>query len=387
MKPWCVLRIALVLTFLGVAGCRTLPVPQRPQPPPPAPGAVVTPTKAPNVTWARVATVADLPPTPAAGTFHLHMIDVGTGLSILVRGADFSLLFDAGTNDREERPLRVAAYLAAVLGPSGDDLCVEPGAPVPTERHRIDHIVLSHPHLDHASALDLVLHCYDIGQIWDSGRLHPTVLYRDFLTAVGKNPAGYHTAASVPENREVTLKGLTVHIPNWQRFSEGDVVELGEGARFTILHAEAKQTGDPNENSIVIALELGTTRVLLVGDAESGPRKDPSYPAGDVEEFLIDHHAATIRADILQVGHHGSKTSSRRDFLEAVKPSLALISTGPKSYGGTTLPDREVLDELTRVGATILRTDERDTGCPVVGRIGGDKGPGGCDAWVITIAP
>jgi beta-lactamase superfamily II metal-dependent hydrolase len=381
-----VLRTALILTVLSLSACQTLPAPQRPQP-----GGEVTPDTGtlpatPNVTWARISTAEDVPRAPAPGTFQLHMIDVGTGLSILVRGADFALLFDAGTNDPIERPLRVAAYLAAVLGPSGDDLCVEPGAPPPTERHRIDHLVLSHPHLDHASALDLVLHCYDIGQIWDSGRLHPTVFYREFLAAVGKNPAGYHTAASVPENREVTLKGLTVHIPNWQRFSEGDVVQLGESAKFTILHAEAKQTGDPNENSIVIALELGTTRVLLVGDAESGPRKDPSYPAGDVEEFLIDHHAAQIRADILQVGHHGSKTSSRRDFLEAVKPSLALISTGPKSYGGTTLPDREVLEELTRVGATILRTDEHDGACPVRGLIGGDTGPGGCDAWVITIA-
>ena len=133
--------------------------------------------------------------------------------------------------------------------------------------------------------------------------------------------------------------------------------------------------------------ELAGKRMLLVGDAESGPRKDPSYPVGDVEEFLIEHHKDAIRSDILQVGHHGSKTSSRREFLEAVKPSLALLSTGPKKYGTVTLPDVEVLDELTRVGAKILRTDERDGDCPITGRIGGDKGPGGCDAWVITIGP
>ncbi len=78
------------------------------------------------------------------------------------------------------------------------------------------------------------------------------------------------------------------------------------------------------------------------------PRKDPSYPVGDVEEFLIDHHAKEVRADILQVGHHGSKTSSRRGFLEAVHPSLALVSSGPKRYGKVTLPDIEVIESLER---------------------------------------
>jgi competence protein ComEC len=314
------------------------------------------------------------------------MIDVGTGLAVLVQGADFAMLYDAGTNDRGEKPMRVAAYLAAALGPSGDDLCVPPGAPLPAERRKLDHVVLSHPHLDHASALDLVLHCYDVPDFWDAGRLHDRVFYRELLAGIARSASTtYHTAASVPESRGLTVKGLAITLPRWERFSEGDVVQLGEGARFTILHAEAKAHHDPNQNSIVLAVELGGVRMLLVGDAESGPRQDPTYPPGDVEEFLIDHHAAAIRADILQVGHHGSKTSSRRAFLEQVRPGIALISAGPKRYGKTTLPDREVLEELARVGATILRTDERDDGCPVAGRIGGDHGPGGCDAWVITI--
>ena len=135
----------------------------------------------------------------------------------------------------------------------------------------------------------------------------------------------------------------------------------------------------------MLAVELGGARLLLVGDAGSGPRKDPSNGVGHIEAFLLDHHADAIRADILQVGHHGSMTSSRRGFLEAVRPGVALVSSGPKRYGPKTLPDREVLDELTRTGATILRTDEHDDGCPTPGRIGGDRGPGGCDAWVITI--
>lgn len=136
----------------------------------------------------------------------------------------------------------------------------------------------------------------------------------------------------------------------------------------------------------MIAVELGGVRLLLVGDAESGERRDPSDPPGDVEEFLIDHHAKEIRADILQVGHHGSKTSSRHAFLEAVHPHLALVSSGPKVYGHTVLPDAEVIEELKHVGATVLRTDERDDSCPHE-RLGADSGPGGCDSYIISITP
>lgn len=336
---------------------------------------------APKLSWKKIETAADLPPPPAPGTYQLHMIDVGTGLAILVRGADFTMLYDAGTNDREEKPMRVAAYLAAALGPSGDDLC---GAPSET-RLQIDHVVLSHPHLDHASALDLVLHCYDVPDFWDSGRINETVFYRELLSGVARSPARYHTAADVPADRTVVVKGTPITMPRWERFGEGDTVRLGEGAKFTILHANAKGGDDMNQSSVVLALELGGIRVLLVGDAESGPRQDPSYPAGDVEEFLINSHTEQIRSDILQVGHHGSKTSSRRSFLEVVKPKLALVSSGPKRYGKTTLPDHEVIEELGRLGAKILRTDERDASCPVSGRIGGDNGPGGCDSWVIMI--
>jgi competence protein ComEC len=338
---------------------------------------------APTITWIRVASPADVPSTPPAPReWRVHLIDVGTGLAILIQGHDFTMLYDAGTNDRTETPMRVLDYLAATLGPSGDDLCVDRGAPLPTARHRIDHVVLSHPHLDHASALDLVLHCYDVANLWDSGRINETVFYRDLLTAIARAAGlAYHTA--LPDPRTIEIKGIAVAVPASRSFSEGDVVELGAGARFTLLHAEPKAVRDINDNSIVVAVDLGATRVLLTGDAGSGERADPAEPAGAVEAYLIDH--ADLDADILQVGHHGSKTSSRRAFLEAVSPSLALISTGPKAYSGTTLPDPEVIAALLAAGATVLRTDEHDAACMDTVRIGPPTGPGGCDTYVITV--
>ena len=266
----------LVLVAL-LAGCPApKPAPTTPRPPTtPGEPAQVEPV-APGLAVSRVETAKDLPAAPAPGTYQIHLIDVGTGLAVLIRGADFALLYDAGTNDKEERPLRVAAYLAATLGPSGDDSCVE-GGPAPKTRVAIDHVVLSHPHLDHASALDLIVHCYDIKQFWDSGRINETVFYRELLSGLGRSKGTrYHTAADVPADKRVRVKGLDVTIPDWVRFSEGDTVKLGEGAKFTILHAEGKPLKDPNQNSVVIVVEIGGTKLLLVGDAESGPRKDPS---------------------------------------------------------------------------------------------------------------
>ncbi|HEY4177175.1 MAG TPA: MBL fold metallo-hydrolase [Kofleriaceae bacterium] len=376
---------ALVVLLVFLAAC---PAPRSTLPPPaPGGGAAKTEPGAARITWKRVSIAADLPTDPPApGTYRLHLIDVGTGLSVLVQGADFAMLYDAGSNDKDEKPMRVVAYLADVLGPSGDDLCVDHGS-APTEKKRIENVVLSHPHFDHASAMDLVIHCYDVGTFYDSGRVNDAVFYRELLSAIAKFSGVYKTAADVPSDHTVMVKDTAITIPHWETFHEGDKVHLGEGADFTLLTANAKKGGDPNENSIVVELVLGTTHVLLVGDAESGPRKDPSYQVGDVEEYLLDHHRTDIKADILQVGHHGSKTSSRHDFITAVAPKVALVSSGPKQYGKTVLPDAEVIEELKSDGATVLRTDERDDGCPVSGRIGGDSGPGGCDAWLISIAP
>jgi competence protein ComEC len=353
------------------------------------PKQIITEPGAPRVTWDRVKSPDDVPATPPGeGTYRIHLIDVGTGLAILVQGHSWNLLYDGGTNDAGEKPLRIVDYLAATLGPSGDELCVDKGQPTPSGRKKLDHVVLSHPHMDHGSALDLVVHCYDVDNVWDSGRINQAVFYRDFLEAVGASTtARYHTAADVPSDHTVGVKGSEIRIPRWERFSEGDTITLDETAKFTILHADAKDKPDPNQNSVVLAVDLAGSRLLLVGDSESGDREDPSAPVGDVEEFLLDKHKDMLRADILQVGHHGSKTSSREAFLEAVKPKLALVSSGPKKYATVTLPDAEVIEALRKVGAEILRTDEHDGGCPFPRRIGPEKGPGGCDSYIITVAP
>ncbi|MEO8578232.1 MAG: MBL fold metallo-hydrolase [Gemmatimonadales bacterium] len=105
---------------------------------------------------------------------------------------------------------------------------------------------------------------------------------------------------------------------------------------------------EPNEASTIALVTYGSSRFLLVGDAE-----------GAEEAWLNDHSKTELRADVLKVGHHGSSTSSTDDFLSAVNPALAVISVGADNLYGH--PSADVLAALSRVGARTMRTDRSGT--------------------------
>ena len=136
--------------------------------------------------------------------------------------------------------------------------------------------------------------------------------------------------------------------------------------------------------------------MLLTGDAEAGARAEPTCHAGDIEGMLLAEHASELAVDVLQVGHHGSETSSRNDFVSAVFPPAknavryALISAGPHPYSGVVLPDAAVVSEYAGLGprgVTLLRTDAHDAaGCPTKDRVGvDDDSPAGCDNFVLDL--
>lgn len=348
----------------------------------------------------RVQTVHDVPATPpAAGRFRIHLIDVGTGLSILVQGHDFTLLYDGGSKDRAEAgsttrtddETRLLSYLFAALGPSGG--CAPPGDVWPTvqARVRIDHLFLSHPHEDHGSMLDEVLRCYDVANVWDAGAVNDTAFYRAFVQAVAATHTHYHTDRAIPAARRVRFARGAIRVPpavDWLHFAAGDTVALGSHARFRIVYASPAACSDPNNCSIVLRVELGATSLLLTGDTVSGSRAQPTTAPGRAEAAMLANSRDLIDADILQIGHHGSMTSSRRAFIEAVSPSLALLGAGPTRYSGVLLPDRVVPAMFAALHITVISTAVHDgaTGCPA-DRVGADHGPGGCDNYVVDIDP
>ncbi len=159
---------------------------------------------------------------------------------------------------------------------------------------------------------------------------------------------------------------------------------------MTILHADGSDLEDINENSLVVRLDLGGTRVLLMGDGGAGGRKDPSAaPSPDsVEGQLLACCTADLAARVMVVGHHGSKTASRRAFLNAVSASVFIVSAGPKKCGSVVLPDKEVIAELASRGQ-VFRTDTDDAACRQnPAKIGpdADAEPGGCDNVRVVIS-
>jgi beta-lactamase superfamily II metal-dependent hydrolase len=188
--------------------------------------------------------------------------------------------------------------------------------------------------------------------------------------------------------QQLPAEALT--IPHASRIDEYPV-PLGRGAKMTFLHADGGRHSSPNENSLVVRLDLGATSVLFMGDAEAGGRHDPQVApsARSIEGILLACCLAELAADILIVGHHGSKTSSRAAFLDAVGASTFVVSSGPMRYGTVVLPDAEVIAELTRRGE-VFRTDLNDATCGASrSKIGplADGRPGGCDNIRIQIFP
>lgn len=332
--------------------------------------------------WTRVIPTAAPPaPTPPEGapTFTIDVVDVGTGLGLLVRGPDFTLIYDGGSNDDLARGAgnRMLAYFRAV-------------APALTT---IDHLLLSHPHRDHVELLPDLFDAYQIGEVWEPGRFYDNCGYRAFITAVHDEPGvQYHNALQDFGTRDypfpakfcynASLPAVTLPLTLASRIDESPI-ELGESASMTILHADGAPHPSPNENSLVVRLDLGSTKVLLMGDAEGGGRNSPSVPPSptSIEGVLLTCCASDLAAHVLVVGHHGSRTSSRRAFLDAVGASTFIVSSGPMKYGNVVLPDDDVIAELDALG-DVFRTDVDDTACAInPAKIGPDADgrAGGCD--------
>lgn len=315
-----------------------------------------------------------------SSNYKLHVIDVGTGLAVFVEGKNFALLYDAGSQDdlHDGDENRVVAYIRAAR----------------PDLRRLDHVILSHPHKDHLQLMPDVFRVFDVKNVWDSGRVNKTDGYCHFLEAVSAEPGvTYHDAIASNQTRSVTFSGSgcngTIVLHEGEKMTAAPVA-LGVGASMSMLWRNASNFADPNGNSIVVRLDLGGKRVLLAGDAEGGERKSPSMPpdADSIEGTLLSCCMTDLKADALVVGHHGSLTSSRSAFIDAVGARIFVISSGPHPYSSVTLPDAEIVQSLKQHGE-VFRTDIDDDACGTkANKIGpdSDEDPGGCDNVVINVS-
>lgn len=233
----------------------------------------------------------------------IDFFDVGQGSAILVAAPNGNqVLIDGGPSD----------IILAKLGQA-----------LPLTDKKIELVILTHPDADHLSGLIEVLKRYEVGQILETGIADNTTEYQAW-------------------NELIKQKNIPVVFA-----SAGQTIKMADNLAIKILYPLGKINGQDfskktNATSIVGKIIYGQNSILFTGDAEE-----------QTEQPLVIL-GADLRADILAVGHHGSKTSTSEEFLAAVAPQIAVIQVGAKNRYGHPAP--ETLARLKGVG--IFRTDQ-----------------------------
>ena len=240
---------------------------------------------------------ASQPAPPAeGGGFSVTFIDVGQALSVLVGCDGQYMLYDGG--NVEDGSL-VVSYLQS----RGVD--------------RLEYVFCSHAHEDHVGGLAAVMAAVPAGQVYAPVTENDTQCFEDFV-------------------KYTQQQGLAIVVP-----AAGSVWQLGS-AVIRMLGPVASYD-DTNDTSLVLRIDYGETSFLLTGDMEQ-----------DAEDDLVAS-GAPLDVDVLQVGHHGSETSTGYVFLNAVLPEIGVISVGEgNSYGH---PHEAALSRLRDAGVDVWRTD------------------------------
>jgi len=203
-------------------------------------------------------------------------------------------------------------------GPSGSTLMQALGEALPAAERHIDLVVLTHAQDDHVAGLVELLRRYDVAQVIEGPLQGVTGAYGEWAKAVKAEGALRHVAKA------------------------GQHVELGDGARIEVLAPDRRlDGGDLNNNSVVLRLVYGDVSFLLTGDL-----------AGTGEKALLDS-GFDLETTVLKVAHHGSHGSTTKDFLSAVAPAVAVVSSGAGNPFGH--PDASLRLRLGDV--PLFRTD------------------------------
>lgn len=235
------------------------------------------------------------------GQLAVHFIDVGQGDATLLVAPDATVLIDAGRHTATD----VVDYLES------------------QQVTTIDVVAITHPHADHIGQFPAVLERFDVAEVWWSPSTHTTDTFADAVTALETSDAAFEEPAA------------------------SDTADVG-ALRFAFVNPPAGGTGgDLHDNGLAFRVTYGDVTFLFTGDAERATEQ--RMLAADPD----------LRADVYQVGHHGSSSSSSQAFLDAISPEVAVYSAGRDNRYGH--PHAEAIERLHDAGAEVYGTDRHGT--------------------------
>ena len=240
------------------------------------------------------------PSTGSSQPFEMHFIDVGQALSVLVECDGQFMLYDGGNVDD-------GSLVVSYLQKQGVE--------------QLQYVFCSHAHEDHVGGLAAVMAKFPANHVYSPVTEASTKCFRDFV-------------------KYTQQQGLQVEVP-----AVGTVWPLGS-ATVTML-GPVTQYSETNNTSLVLRIDYGNTSFLLTGDMENTAETD------------LVNSGANLKADVLQVGHHGSSTSTGYLFLNAVLPEMGVISCGAGNKYGH--PHEETLSILRDAKVDVYRTDLQGT--------------------------
>ena len=240
----------------------------------------------------------------------VYFIDVGQADCTVIVSKKGNMIIDAGSNSAQKD---MKSYI--------DKLGIE----------EFEYAIFTHPHEDHIGGAEVILDNYKINNVIIPDYEAKTKVYLTMLDSIEKCGA------------------------------EVEIIEEGENFEFSIgelkaqILAPIKFDDNPNNASIVTRIDYGETSLMVPGDAEGEKKDDP-------EKLMLQkykNNLSILDCDIYKMGHHGSRTSSSQEFLDALSPQIAIISCGlDNDYGH---PHEEVISRLEEGNIEYYRTDELGT--------------------------
>ena len=231
-----------------------------------------------------------MPEKPKQGEFTFTLLDAGQGMASVLQTANHTLIYDVGTRYSDTYDIGKLVVLP-FLKSKGIE--------------QVDSMILSHKDIDHWGGAEAVLKEIKVTEIISSD-------------------------SEIIDKQEVSL---CVKGQSWQ----------WDGVEFEILSPPIEFPKKDNDRSCVLRVSNANHSVLLTGDIE---RK--------TEKLLLKNAREKLSTEVLTVPHHGSKTSSSKDFLQAVSPKLALIPAGYRNRFGH--PKDKVLKRYEKLEIPVMDT-------------------------------